>query len=99
MNDGPRPVAPATAARVREAIDLLGYRPNVAARALKVGSTGLLALVVPDSSNPFFAEFALEIEKVATERGLALLVANSNSDIEHWSPGCSPTSPRGRSTG
>ena len=82
VNDGPRPVAAATAARVREAIDLLGYRPNAAARALKVGSTGLLALVVPDSSNPFFAEFSLEIERAATKRGLALLVANSNSDIE-----------------
>jgi LacI family transcriptional regulator len=80
VNDGPRPVAAATAARVRAAIDLLGYRPNVAARALKVGSSRLLALVVPDSSNPFFAEFALEMEKVATERGLALLVANSNAD-------------------
>src|SRR6478609_2567540 len=80
VNDGPRPVAAATAARVREAIDLLGYRPNAAARALKVGSSRLLALVVPDSSNPFFAEFALEIEKVATEHGLALLVANSKAD-------------------
>src|SRR5689334_914138 len=67
VNDGPRPVAAATAARVRDAIELLGYRPNAAARALKVGSSGLLALVVPDSSNPFFAEFSLEIEKVASE--------------------------------
>lgn len=82
VNDGPKPVAAATATRVREAIDILGYRPNVAARALKVGSTRTLGLVVPDSSNPFFAEFAIEIEKVATKRGLALLVANSSSDLD-----------------
>jgi LacI family transcriptional regulator len=82
VNDGPRPVAPATAARVREAIELLGYRPNPSARALKLGTTGMLGLVVPDSSNPFYAELALEVERVATDRGLALLVASSNSDLE-----------------
>ena len=40
----------------------------------------MLGLVVPDCSNPFFAEFALEIERVATSRGVALVMANSNSD-------------------
>jgi DNA-binding LacI/PurR family transcriptional regulator len=34
----PKKVAPATAARVREAIELLGYRPNMSARALKHGT-------------------------------------------------------------
>jgi LacI family transcriptional regulator len=82
VNHGPKPVAPATAARVREAIDLLGYRPNVTARALKLGTTGMLGLIVPDSSNPFFAEYALEIEQVAADRGMVLLMANSNSDAE-----------------
>jgi LacI family transcriptional regulator len=82
VNNGPRPVAVETAARVRDAIDILGYRPNIMARSLKLGSTGMLGLVVPDSSNPFFAEYALEIERVAAERGLALLMANSASDIE-----------------
>ena len=32
INDGPRRVAPATADRVRDAIDVLGYRPNSSAR-------------------------------------------------------------------
>ncbi len=82
VNDGPRPVAPATASRVRDAIDMLGYRPNATARALKLGTTGVLGLIVPDSSNPFYAEFGLEIEKSATARGLALLIASSNSDLE-----------------
>ena len=82
VNNGPRPVATETAARVRDAIDILGYRPNITARALKLGSTGMIGLVVPDSSNPFFAEYALEIERVAAERGLALLMANSASDLE-----------------
>ena len=82
VNGGPRPVAAETATRVKDAIDLLGYRPNAIARALKLGTTGVLGLVVPDSSNPFYAEFGLEIERAATARGLALLMASSNSDLE-----------------
>ena len=38
VNDGPRPVAAATADRVREAMELLGYRPNASARALRTVS-------------------------------------------------------------
>jgi LacI family transcriptional regulator len=82
VNDGPRPVAAHTAARVRDAIEVLGYRPNASARALKLGTTRVLGLVVPDASNPFYAELALEIERAATARGLALLVASSNSDLD-----------------
>jgi LacI family transcriptional regulator len=37
MNGGPRKVAPKTAARVREAIAWLDYRPNVHAQALRRG--------------------------------------------------------------
>ena len=43
VNDGPRPVAPATADRVRNAIAVLGYRPNSHARALISGRTGISA--------------------------------------------------------
>jgi LacI family transcriptional regulator, galactose operon repressor len=42
VNEGPKKVAPATAARVREAIKLLGYRPNMSARALKRGTIQML---------------------------------------------------------
>jgi len=82
VNGGPRPVASHTANRVRDAIDLLGYRPNLTARALKLGTTGVLGLVVPDASNPFYAELGMEIERAASARGVALLVASSNSDLE-----------------
>ncbi|MGI3785204.1 MAG: LacI family DNA-binding transcriptional regulator, partial [Janthinobacterium lividum] len=55
LNGGPRPVAPATAERVREAVRQLDYRPNRAARALRVGSTGMVGLILPSVTNPFFA--------------------------------------------
>lgn len=85
VNNGPRPVAEATASRVRAAIELLGYRPNVSARALKVGSTRTLGLIVSDLVNPFFAEFALEIQAHAAAAGYAVLIVNSHADaaLEH----------------
>ena len=82
VNDGPRAVAPRTAARVRAAVEALQYSPNVNARALKRGSTELIGLVVPDIGNPFFAELARAIEAAAAARGLLVALGNSNaSDV------------------
>ncbi len=80
INDGPKPVAAATAARVRRAIQVLGYRPNLSARALRSGLTRMLALVVSDISNPFFADYALQIQSEADSRGYAVLMANAHGD-------------------
>ena len=82
VNNGPRQVAPATAARVHAAIEELGYRPNLNARALRLGTTDLIGLVVPDSSNPFFAELAQGIEQAAAQRGYAMVLVNSNNSGE-----------------
>ena len=77
INDGPRPVAPATAERVRHAVAVLGYRPNSHARALSTGSTGILGLILPESSNPFFGEYHDVLYQTATDAGVALLTAGS----------------------
>lgn len=82
VNDGPRPVAAATADRVREAIAVLGYRPNSHARALVSGRTGILGLVHPGTSNPFFGEYGDVLYKVATGNGIALLTANSAGKVD-----------------
>ncbi|AMM21213.1 hypothetical protein AX769_15055 [Frondihabitans sp. PAMC 28766] len=80
VNGGPRAVAPATAKRVTDAISILGYRPNVSARALRTGSTKMLGLVLPEIGNPLYAEWALAIEFAAAERGYTVLLANSEGD-------------------
>ncbi|WP_111765370.1 LacI family DNA-binding transcriptional regulator [Nakamurella deserti] len=85
INGGPRGVAPATAARVRAAIETLDYRPNLAARALRTGTTEMIGLVVPDSSNPFYAEYAVAVERRAAVHGHALVVANSGDDPDRES--------------
>ena len=80
VNDGPRRVAPETAARVRAAIEMLRYRPNVNARALKKGSTEMLGVVLPDMTNPFFAEYAHALEVAAATHGYVLVIANSGGN-------------------
>lgn len=87
LNGGPKPVATATRARVLDAIELLGYRPNAAARALSRGVTDMLGMIVPDSRNPYFAELVHAVDGAAQRRGCTLLVINSDSrrstDADH----------------
>ncbi|MFZ7087252.1 LacI family DNA-binding transcriptional regulator [Curtobacterium sp. RRHDQ10] len=80
VNEGPRPVAAATATRVREAIRVLGYRPNVSARALRTGSTRMLGLVVPELDNPLWSEIATQVERAAGARGYEVLISSSDGD-------------------
>lgn len=77
VNDGPRGVAPETARRVREAIEVLGYRPNSSARALRTGRTGILGVVLPGTSSPFFGEYADALHAAADTVGIGLLTAGS----------------------
>lgn len=64
--NGYRYVADATRTRVQAAVDELGYRPNAAARNLRSRRTGIIALGVPELSQPYFAELAdLVIDQAA----------------------------------
>lgn len=81
VNGGPRPVSPANEAKVRQAIRALGYRPNAAARALALGSSEMLGMIVSDAMNPFFASLARAVENAAAERGYTLLLADSQASL------------------
>lgn len=78
INNGPRPVAPATRERVLAAIKELGYRPDRVAQAMASRRTDLIGLIVPDARQPFFGEMAHAVEQAASERGKMVLVGNSD---------------------
>lgn len=80
--NGFRYVAPATRERVQASIDALGYRPNMAARTLRRGRTGLVALVVPEIDSPYFAELAARTVRIAERRGLTVLIDQTDGDAE-----------------
>jgi LacI family transcriptional regulator len=70
-------VAPATRARVLEAVGRLGYLPNVVARQLVQRRTNVLGIVVGDLANPFYAEMAKLIERNAAEEGYRVMFCNT----------------------
>ena len=75
---GSVPVDPVTAERVQEAITALGYRPNLLARSFRRRVTHTIGLLVPDNSNPFFAEMARTIEDAGFAEGYSVVLCNSD---------------------
>ena len=75
-------VSPAMRAKVEAAIAELGYRPNLTARRLATGRTGMLALAFSDVSIPYFAELARIVGNLARERGYRLLLEQTDGTIE-----------------
>ncbi|MFE2685111.1 LacI family DNA-binding transcriptional regulator, partial [Streptomyces mirabilis] len=75
-------VTDATKVRVQAAIDALGYRPNLMARNLKQGRTRIIALVVPALDVPYFAELVRLIIGEARARGYAVLIDQTDGDVE-----------------
>ncbi|WP_377273518.1 LacI family DNA-binding transcriptional regulator [Peterkaempfera sp. SMS 1(5)a] len=72
---------PGVGAELRERVEVaareLGYRPNPLAKGLRMRRAQLVSLVVPDITNPFFAELAKELELACSERGYQLTLRNS----------------------
>jgi DNA-binding LacI/PurR family transcriptional regulator len=67
-------IRPATRTKVRAAIDELGYKPNITARSLRSGRTGVIGLALPELSLSYFAELADAIIQAAERRHLVVLL-------------------------
>ncbi|TRV78233.1 LacI family transcriptional regulator [Streptomyces sp. 130] len=78
------PVAPGTRARVLAAVEELGYRPNLAARNLRQGRTGLIGVAVPEIHSPYFGALTGLLIDAAQERGWTVLVERTGgrADLE-----------------
>ncbi|MGV9501790.1 LacI family DNA-binding transcriptional regulator [Streptomyces sp. NPDC003642] len=74
-------VSAATAERVREAARDLGYRPNLAARNLRLGRTRTVLLVVPALTTEFFAGVYTGASRVAAEHGFGVVLYPSPEGI------------------
>ncbi len=75
-------VSPATRDKVLAAAEEMGYRPNIHARSLKTNKTNTIALVLPDISNPFFADIAYAVDEYAFKHGYTTVVCNTNWNEE-----------------
>lgn len=69
-----------TAARVRAVAVELAYRPAAAGRALRLQQTQLVALLIPDTSNAFYAAIAKSIESSLASQNFAMILCNTAED-------------------
>lgn len=70
---------PETRQRVQDAIERLGYRVNVSARAMKTGGTKLIGLAITDFCQPFMPYLADSSVAAARSRGYAVITDTYNS--------------------
>jgi len=78
--NGYRPVGDATRVIVMQAISELGYSPNVTARHLRRGRSGIIALAIPELNNPYFAELAEVTIREAGQLGYTVLLDHTEGD-------------------
>ncbi|OLC61175.1 MAG: hypothetical protein AUH89_02930 [Ktedonobacter sp. 13_1_40CM_4_52_4] len=80
--NGNRPVHPDIRERVLKAVEELDYRPNFLARGLRQSNTCMIGLIIPDNSNPFYAELARAIEDAGFAAGYSVILCNSDLSEE-----------------
>ncbi|QPS71721.1 LacI family DNA-binding transcriptional regulator [Lactococcus garvieae] len=67
-------------AKIKKAIDILNYSPNISAQSLKNKKSKLVGLLLPDISNPFFPMLAKGVEEFLREKGYQVILGNVNDD-------------------
>jgi LacI family transcriptional regulator len=75
-------IAPDTRARIEALLRETEYRPNGIARGLKLRQTLVLAVVIPDVTNPFFAALFRGVEDGASPTGYNVLLCNTDGSPE-----------------
>ena len=78
--NGTRHVSAEGRARVEQAIRALGYVPSAVARSLKSNTTATLGMLIPNSSNPYFAEIVRAVEDRCFGAGYTLLLCNTDDE-------------------
>lgn len=76
------PISSETRQRVLMAAKELDYQPDQRARALRLGKSNTIGLIIPDISNSFFSNIAKSIEEESYKAGYTLVVCVSNEDQE-----------------
>ncbi|MEB0039848.1 MULTISPECIES: LacI family DNA-binding transcriptional regulator [unclassified Pseudomonas] len=75
-----RPVSDEVRIKVEAAIITLDYVPSAVARSLKAKATSTIGLLIPNGSNPYFAELARGIEDYCERNGFCVILCNADDN-------------------
>ncbi|MGI9862561.1 LacI family DNA-binding transcriptional regulator [Moorella naiadis] len=75
-------VDPKTRELVKSVIKELGYHPSRIARGLVTGQINIVALIIGDIRNPFYAELTRAVKDVLNQEGYMVVVCDSDYDPE-----------------
>ena len=81
INDNSR-ISEKTKNKVLLIIKKLGYTPNAIARGLKTKRTQTLGMLIPDITNPFFAELARGVEDAANKNNFNVILCNTDDKLK-----------------
>ncbi len=70
-------VGAATREHILKVAGEIGYRQNATARAMKMGRTSMIGLVLPDLTNPFFPSFAQAVVQTARDAGYGVFLIDT----------------------
>lgn len=79
---GKRPVGAATQTKVLAAVRELGYRPNSVARSLRTRRSQMIALIVPDITNPFYGVVTRGLADTLDDAGYRSYVCNTDGSAQ-----------------
>lgn len=76
---GKRAVSPETLLKVQAAVARLDYRPNMAARSLRIQRSHTVALLVADITNPYYPAVARAVHDLLLPAGYVPFICNTDS--------------------
>ena len=74
-------VSSETREMVEDAIKKLNYYPNETARRLKNNTSNVLGVIIPDITNPFFANIIRGVDKETQEKSFTFLLCDTAGDV------------------
>ncbi len=78
LNDSECGVGEQTRVRVKKIAEELGYSVEQTEKKKNVSFTRYIALILPDITNPFFADLAKSVENSLRRKGYSLVLANTD---------------------
>lgn len=77
------PISEITRQKILDAVQELGYQPNMIARSLRTQHSQMIAVMIGDISNAFYHPIVRAVQDISDKRNYDVLISNSDHIYEH----------------